>query len=82
MISRGHDSNQMARAEWRRQNATLRIARFDDVKNEPDPPVSGTLAERFGLAWELTLAACELGGKYNAQQPLQRHVARFVEPEC
>ena len=73
-------SEQTARAEWRRQHATLRVARFDDVKNEPDPPVPGTLAERLALAWELTVEACKLGGKYDAQQPLQRHVARIIRP--
>ena len=74
-------AEEQARAEWRRQNVTLRIARFDDVKNEPDPPVPGTLAERFALMWQLTVEACELGGKYDAKQPLQRHVTRFIKPE-
>ena len=68
------------RAEWRRKHATIRIANFDDVKNEPDPPVPGTMEELMGLTWELTMMVCELGGQYDAKQPLQKHIAKIIRP--
>ena len=69
------------RAEWRRKHATIRIANFDDVKNEPDPPVPGTMEELMALTWELTMTACKLGGHYGPEPRLQKHITRIIRPE-
>ena len=73
---------QKARAEWRRKNMTIRIARFDDVKNEPDPPVHGTMAELMELTLELSMMACALGGKYDTEHRLQRNIINIIRPQC
>ena len=65
----------------RRRNATIRVTRLADVKNEIEPPVSGTMEELMGLAWQLTVMTCELGGKYDAKQRLQRNIVRVIKPE-
>ena len=62
----------------RRRKINLRVVRFDEAKNEPDLPVPGTMGELIHLTWDLTAELCALGGKYDAQQRLQRHVARVV----
>jgi len=68
------------RAEWRRKNATVRLTTLDEIRDEIDPPISGTIEELLGLTWELTKMVCELGGKYDASQPLQRNVTRIIRP--
>jgi hypothetical protein len=71
---------QIERAEWRRKNVTTRLTTLDEIRNEVDPPISGTMEELMGYMWELTVTACEIGGKYDAEQPLQRNVTRIIRP--
>ena len=40
--------------------------------------VPGTMEERFALVWQLTREACALGGRYDAERRLQRHITRVV----
>ena len=74
------DTAEIQRARQRRRNVTLRVSRFDEIKRAPDSPVPGTMGELIHLAWDLTAELCSLGDKYDAQQRLQRHVARVVRP--
>ena len=53
---------------------------LDDNAGRLDPPMPGTMADRVSMAWELTLEAIALGGKFDAEQRLQRHVTRFIRP--
>jgi len=66
--------------EGERRNVTLQVTRFEDAKDVPEPPVSGTMGELIHLTWDLTAELCSLGGKYDAQRRLQRHVAHVVRP--
>jgi hypothetical protein len=40
--------------------------------------VPGTLSERLGLVWPLTLEVVSLSKKYDAEQRLQRHVTGII----
>ena len=40
--------------------------------------VPGTMEERFALVWQLTREACALGGRYDPDQPMQRHITRLI----
>ena len=46
------------------------------LKND-DYYVKGSMAERIGYVWALTAEVCALGGKYDAQQRLQRHIVNI-----
>jgi hypothetical protein len=38
----------------------------------------GTMEERIAALWSLTVEACSLSGRYNAEQGLQRHITRVI----
>ena len=60
---------------------TARLLRMSDPGAQFDEPVSGTMAERLGLVWELTLMTVSLEGKMDPNQPMQRHVTRLIRSE-
>ena len=60
---------------------TLKVMRMDNQESQYDPPVSGTMAERLGMVWELTAEIVSLGGKLDAEQRLCRHVTHFIRGE-
>ena len=64
----------------RQRGVTFRVVHNAEIKNTPESPVPGTMGELIHLAWDLTAELCSLGGKHDAQQRLQRHVARVVRP--
>jgi len=39
--------------------------------------VPGSMAYRIGLVWPLTEEVCSLSDRYDAEQPLQRHITRL-----
>ena len=39
--------------------------------------VLGSAAQRIAYVWPLTAEVCAFGGKYDAEQRLQRHIVRF-----
>jgi hypothetical protein len=47
------------------------------LKSEDENYIPGTMAERIGYVWPLTVEVCKFGGKYDTQQRLQRHVVSF-----
>jgi hypothetical protein len=63
------------------RTVTLKVMRMDDPEAQYDSPLSGTMAERLGLVWELTSEVVSLGGKMDAEQRLSRHVTHFVRGE-
>jgi len=56
-----------------------RLKRID----EPDEfvPTPGTVEERLAFCWQLSKELFSLSGKYDVEQPLQRHVTRLVRRE-
>ena len=64
--------------EPKQRVVTLRKLRMDDPEVQFDQPVPGTPAERLGMVWELMVEALSIGGKWNAEQRLQRHVTHLV----
>ena len=42
--------------------------------------VDASPAERFGFVWELTAEAYSLKGNFDAEQRLQRNVAKLIRP--
>lgn len=56
-----------------------RLKRID----EPDEivPFPGTVEERLAFCWQLSKELHSLSGKYDVEQPLQRHVTRLVRRE-
>ena len=54
-------------------------ARLKKLSDEDDNYVDASPAERLGMMWELTAELWSLQGQDDAQQRLQRHVARLVE---
>jgi hypothetical protein len=59
---------------------TARLLNMSDPEAQFDPPMPGTMAERLGMVWELTLMGISIGGG-DDQQRLQRHVTRLVGGE-
>lgn len=55
---------------------TITIQRKSDCKN--DSFVPGTLSERIGFIWPLTLEVVSLSKKYDAERRLQRHVTSII----
>ena len=40
--------------------------------------VAGSVAYRISLVWPLTKELCSLSKRYDAEQPLQRHITRLI----
>lgn len=62
----------------RQRVVTVRKLHMSDPGAQFDQPVPGTMAERIGMIWELTVEIVSLGGKLDAEQRLQRHVTRLI----
>ena len=58
-------------------NKKITVIRKSDPGNSGYVP--GTPAERMAMVWPLTLEAVSLSGKYNAEQPLQRHIVNIIK---
>ncbi len=43
--------------------------------------VPGTPEERIAMVWPLTVEFCSQSDKYDADQPLQRHITRLIRLE-
>jgi len=57
-------------------NKSITIMKASDPRNSGY--VSGTMAERIAMVWPLTCEAVSLGGKYDVEQRLQRHITRVI----
>lgn len=55
------------------------LFRMTDRRN--DDVVPGTLEERIGMVWPLTLEISSLSKKHNAERRLQRHVTSLIRRE-
>ena len=54
---------------------TVKKLVLSDSEVRLDLPVPGTMAERIGMVWPLTLEIVSIGGRLDAERRLQRHVA-------
>ena len=57
---------------------TVKKLRLSDLDAQFDKPVPGTMAERIGMVWPLTVELVSIGGRLDAERRLQRHVAVLV----
>jgi hypothetical protein len=57
---------------------TPQVTKSVSVVQKSDPRnsgyVPGSMAERIAMVWPLTREVVSLGKKYDAEQPLQRHI--------
>jgi len=56
-------------------------AKLRKLSDEDNDFVDASPAERLGMIWELTAQLWSLRGQDCAQQRLQRHVARLIDPK-
>ncbi|MDR1858398.1 MAG: hypothetical protein LBQ69_02905 [Treponema sp.] len=55
---------------------TVAVIRQSDRRNSGYVP--GTREERISMVWPMTREAVSLGKKYDAEQPLQRHIVTIA----
>ena len=61
-----------------KRTITVSKKRTGDIPAGADCFVPGSVAERLAYVWELTREAAALGGNYDAEQRLQRHVTCLI----
>ena len=57
-------------------NKNITVIHQSDRKNSGYVP--GTKEERLSMVWPLTREAVSLSKKYDAEQPLQRHIVNII----
>jgi hypothetical protein len=59
-------------------NKTISVIRQTDKTPSNSGYVPGSMSERLDMVWDMTVEAVSLSKKYNAEQPLQRHITRVI----